>query len=127
MTYNLEIRKKHQYMHATVTGENSAENVKRYLEEILQRCIDAKCPYLLIEERLDGPRLGTYKVFEIASEGSLESHGFFRAIAYVDLNADGDLMQFAEAVAVNRGMPVNVFSTVGEAEKWLLKKQLSCA
>ena len=42
------------------------------------------------------------------------------AIAYVDVNAAGDLMQFAETVAVNRALPVTVFSTVVEAETWLL-------
>jgi hypothetical protein len=45
-----------------------------------------------------------------------------RAIAYVDVNADGDLMQFAETVAVNRMLPVAVFSNVADAEKWLLDK-----
>jgi hypothetical protein len=46
--------------------------------------------------------------------------GCFEAIAYVDVNAEGDLMKFAETVAVNRSLPVRVFSTVGEAERWLL-------
>jgi hypothetical protein len=31
-------------------------------------------------------------------------------------------MQFAETVAVNRGLPVVVFSTVADAEKWLLSE-----
>jgi len=34
----------------------------------------------------------------------------------------GDLMKFAETVAVNRGLPVMVFSSVSDAEKWLLNK-----
>jgi hypothetical protein len=44
----------------------------------------------------------------------------FQAIAYVDVKAEGDLRQFAEIVAVNRALPVTVFSTVAEAEQWLL-------
>lgn len=47
----------------------------------------------------------------------------FEAIAFVDLNAQGDLMQFAETVAVNRGLPVNVFPTVAEAEAWLASRE----
>jgi hypothetical protein len=43
----------------------------------------------------------------------------FNAIAYVDVNAAGDVMQFAETVAVNRAVPVTVFSTVADAEQWL--------
>ena len=72
---------------------------------------------LLIEEQLDGSRLNTLKVFEIASEGSVQSRGHFKAIAYVDINTEGELMHFAETVAVNRALPVKVFQSVGEAEK----------
>jgi hypothetical protein len=59
-------------------------------------------------------------VFQIASEGTRFAHGYFKAIAYVDVYAVGDLMNFAETVAVNRGLPVKVFSSVSDAEKWLL-------
>src|SRR5262245_13907617 len=120
MTYELTIDQKPTYLHALVTGRNSRENVARYLADILQECIARRCGKVLIEERLDGPRLGTFDVFKIASEGSNRALGVFQAIAYVDVNAEGDLMQFAETVAVNRALPVTVFSTVAEAEKWLL-------
>lgn len=120
MSYTLTISKKHNYLHAKVTGQNSEENIKRYLEEVVQKCKDAKCPRLLIEEQLEGPRLDTLSVFDIASEGSVKSRGLFSAIAYVDISADGESMQFAETVAVNRGLPVRVFPTVTEAEKWFM-------
>jgi hypothetical protein len=45
--------------------------------------------------------------------------GVFQAIAYVDVNAGGDMMKFAENVALNRGIPVRLFATVAEAEKWI--------
>jgi hypothetical protein len=77
---------------------------------------------VLIEERLDGPRLGALDVFQIASEASSKAGGTLKAIAYVDVNAEGNMMQFAETVAVNRGVPVVVFSTVADAEKWLLNE-----
>jgi hypothetical protein len=44
------------------------------------------------------------------------------AIAYVDVHAEGNLMQFAETVAVNRGVRVAVFSTVADAAKWLMNR-----
>jgi hypothetical protein len=68
---------------------------------------------------LQDPRLGTLDGFKIASEGSRRAPGMFEAIAYVDVNAEGDLMQFAETVAVNRAVPVTVFSTVADAKQWL--------
>jgi hypothetical protein len=43
-------------------------------------------------------------------------------MACVDVNAGGELMRFAETVANNRGVPMNVFATVAEAENWLADK-----
>ena len=120
MTFKLTISQKTNYLHAIVTGQNSLENVKQYLQQVFNECKAANCSRLLIEERLEGPRLKMIEVFEIASE---ESHGafrFFTAVAYVDINAEGDLMEFAETVAVNRALPVRSFSTLAEAEKWLV-------
>ena len=122
MTYKLTIDQKPTYLHVIVTGRNSRENVVRYLEETLRECSARSCFRILIEERLDGPRLGALDVFQIVSEGSSKAGGILKAIAYVDVNAEGNLMQFAETVAVNRALPVVVFSTVAEAEKWLLNE-----
>jgi hypothetical protein len=45
-------------------------------------------------------------------------------MAYVDVNApSGEMMQFAENVAVNRAFPVRVFPTVLAAERWLEAEQ----
>ena len=122
MTYKLTIDQKPTYLHAIVTGRNSRENVARYMEEILRECTARSCFRVLIEERLEGLRLGMLDVFEIASEGSSKASGMLQAIAYVDVNAESDLMKFAETVAVNRALPVAVFSTVADAEKWLLNE-----
>jgi hypothetical protein len=121
MTYQLTIHQKPTYLHAVVTGRNSRENVERYLAELLRECTARNCSRVLIEERLEGPRLQTVDVFEIATEGSRNARQKMRAIAYVDVNAAGELMHFAETVAVNRSLPVAVFSTVADAERWLLE------
>jgi hypothetical protein len=119
MTYKLTIEQKPSYLHAIVTGRNSREIVARYLEELHNACIACNCFNVLIEERLEGPRLETMDVFQIVSGGVSKSCGKCMVLAYVDVNAEGDLMRFAETVAVNRGMRVAVFSTVADAEKWL--------
>ena len=120
MTYQLTFDQKPGYLHATVTGSNSRENVMRYMEEIGRECAERGCARVLIEERLEGPRLGTTDVFRIAAEGSRRARGALESIAYVDVHAEGRSMEFAETVAVNRGLPVAVFRTVGDAERWLL-------
>ena len=66
-------------------------------------------------------------VFQIVADESGRSQGFFKAVAYVDVNAEGDSMKFAETVAVNRGLPVRVFTSVGDAEQWLLSKERGSA
>jgi len=123
MSYQLRFTQKPTYLHAVVTGGNSRENVARYLEDIRRECETRGCSRLLIEERLEGPRLGTMDVFELAAAGSGRALGTFKAIAYIDVNAEGDPMKFAETVAVNRFMPVKVFATVGDAEKWLVAEE----
>ena len=77
---------------------------------------------MLIEERLEGRRLETWDVYQIASDNSALARGVFRNIAYVDINAGGELMKFAETVANNRGVPMMLFPTVAEAEAWLATK-----
>ena len=120
MPYKLTIIQKPTYLHAIVTGLNSRETVERYLQEILRECTVRGFFRLLIEERLEGPRLSTLDVFQIAAEGTTRAGGNFEAIAYVDINAQDGLMKFAETVAANRFLPVKVFSSVSDAEKWLL-------
>jgi len=122
LSYKLTISEKPAYLHAIVTGENSRETVVQYLKDIVNECKTRNYDLLLIEERLEGPRLGALDVFQIASAGSKPAHGVYKAIAYVDVNAEGDQMKFAETVALNRALPVRVFATVAEAEIWLLDK-----
>jgi hypothetical protein len=120
VTYKLAIDQKPAYLHVAVTGRNSGESVVRYMEEVIRECTTRRCFRVLIEERLEGPRLGTIEVFGMVSKGSARFQRTLEAMAYVDLNAEGDVMRFAEDVAVNRGFPVKVFPTVAAAEEWLL-------
>jgi hypothetical protein len=119
MAYQLTITQEPTYLHAVVTGRNDAEAVADYLAELRRECLARHCFRLLIEERLEGPRLDTFLVYRIVSQGSGNARGLIDAIAYVDLNCHGDLMAFAENVAVNRGLAVKVFASVAAARDWL--------
>ena len=122
MSYQLKIIEKPTYLHVIVTGTNTAENVVGYLTELRRECEARQCFNVLIEENLTGRRLETWDVYQIASDTSTQARGFFHAVAYVDLNAGGELMKFAETIANNRGVPMTLFSTVADAEKWLAGK-----
>ena len=119
MSHALTILERPGYLHFVVTGVNGRGAVESYLREIAQVCLERNCRRMLIEERLEGPRLGTIDVFAIASGGASREAARFEAIAFVDVNAEGSLMKFAEDVAANRAVPVKVFDSVAAAERWL--------
>ena len=119
MGFTVAITQKPTYLHAVITGENSAENVRSYLTQIQRECKTRNCLRVLIEERLEGPRLGIVDVYRIVSEQTVRALGQIEVIAYVDVNAEGDLMKFAEDVAVNRFLRAAVFSSVSDAELWM--------
>ena len=119
MKFEVAFQSRRRYLHAVVTGANSRENVAGYLEAILNECLSRRITRVLIEERLEGPRLGMVDVFDIAAEGSGRIAGMFESIAFVDVYAVGGTMKFAETVALNRGAPLRVFATVAEAREWL--------
>lgn len=120
MSYKLSLEQKPSYLHAVVSGKNSIENVAGYLEDLRRESAARNCFRVLVEERLEGPRLGMLDVFQLVSDGSSRASGMFKAIAFVDINADSGQMKFAETVALNRGIPVKLFSKVADAEAWLL-------
>jgi hypothetical protein len=91
MSYQLTLHRKPAYLHAIVTGDNTRENVAGYLQDIRRECLARGCRRVLVEERLEGARLGTSDVVAIV----------------------------AENVALRRGIPVRLFGAVAEAEKWL--------
>lgn len=122
MSYQLTITEKPGYLHCIVTGRNTLENVAAYLQELARECETRNCFRVLIEEHLVGRRLETWDVYQVVTEGSARNLARFQAMAYVDVNAEGELMKFAETVASNRGLPMTVFATVPEAENWLTSK-----
>ncbi len=119
MGLTVAFTQKPTYLHAVITGENSAQNVRIYLKQIQQECKTRKCFRVLVEERLEGPRLGIVDVYRIVSEGAVRALGQIEAIAYVDVNSEGDLMKFAEDVAIHGFLRIAVFSSVPDAELWL--------
>jgi hypothetical protein len=118
MSYEITIEPKQNYLHATVTGENSKESVIGYVSDVRRECEKRDCFRVLIEECLEGPRLHATDLFTIISEGSARAPGFYDAVAYVDVHA-GELLGFIETVAINKGMPFAAFSSVEDAEEWL--------
>jgi hypothetical protein len=122
MSCKITVLQKQSYTHFTVEGENTKENTLQYLRDIYKECITNNYRYILIEERFEGKFLGAMNVHDIISTASQEGFRFFKAVAFVDVSAESNDLKFIENLAINRSLPVHTFSTVEEAEKWLLSK-----
>jgi len=120
MAHALRVQHKRNYLHITVTGDNTPKDVEQYLSEVREACIAEKCPHVLIEENLRGPGLGLLEMFKVIA-GAARPSTEVSCIAYVDVNPEHQLsaQKFAETVATNRGMIVRVFEDLPKAEEWL--------
>lgn len=116
---------KKAYTHFIVEGENTSDNTLYYIREIYKACITHHYKCILIEEQLEGKLLGTMDVYDVVSTISHEILVVFKAIAYVDTKLEKNTINFIENLALNRGLPVNTFATVEEAEKWLISQEQS--
>ncbi|KPL27995.1 MAG: hypothetical protein AMJ72_05715 [Acidithiobacillales bacterium SM1_46] len=121
MSYSLVVKQTSNHLHAVVTGDNTVETVRRYLDELAQVCARHGCACLLIEENLDGPSFSTTDVYSVVVEAARKVPSSLREIAFVDANPEHLLenVAFAETVAVNRGVNVRRFETVAQAVHWL--------
>ncbi len=118
MSYQLSIEDRGNYLYFDVTGTNSRETVLSYMQDVLAAAEKHDCFRVLIHEKLTGPRLEAMEVFTLASEGAMRLLGKFESIAYVEEEM-GEMGDFVESVAVNRGMPLAFFSNVEDAREWI--------
>ena len=121
MSFELTTIEKPRYLRFRITGENSLATVRGYLAAIFSTCVERMYSTVLIEEHLSGPSLDIGEIFQIASVGSTATVPVLRVIAYVDTNPEHapSKMQFAETVAVTRGINIRMFADVAAAETWL--------
>ena len=120
MPWDIEFEDRADYLFVHVTGDNSRETILQYTQAMLRHCEESGHKRVLILERLNGPRLSVVELFTLLDEGSRRALGKFLAIAFVDEQM-GDTADFAENVAVNRGMPIAIFDNLDAAEAWLLE------
>ncbi len=119
MSYLLTITEHPAFLHAAVTGTNSAENALRFLEEAYAACVQRGRSAVLLEMNLAGPSLESASIFRVIAQRSADG-ARLRKIAYVDrAQRDPDKVKFAETVAFNRGVNVRLFPDIELAARWL--------
>jgi hypothetical protein len=124
MAYDMKVIHEGNYLHVIVTGDNTPEDVAGYLEQIRRVCAEHESSKVLIEENLTGPSLRTADVYDVVHAASEGVAPGIRSIAFVDTNPEHDVaqMEFAETVAVNRGVNVKVFRDVPAARQWIRRQ-----
>jgi len=124
MAYDMKVIREDDYLHVVVTGDNTPADVVGYLDAIRKTCAEQDLCRVLIEENLTGPPFGTTEVYDVVSASSVGVAPNVRSIAFVDVNPEHNFasMEFAETVAVNRGVNVKVFRDVPSAREWIRRQ-----
>ncbi|MFA6455457.1 MAG: hypothetical protein WCW40_01450 [Bacteroidota bacterium] len=120
-SYSINITLHPQYLHAVVTGNNTIQNVDRYLTD-LQKATEHHCiANILIEEQLTGKGIDTFELFDVIRRQAKYARNHKLRIAYVDLNKEhhSTSVAFGENLANILGVNVKVFSSVDDARTWL--------
>jgi len=121
MDYSFSSELKDGYVHVKIRGDSDVPTTARYMEEMFHACQEHKCSYLLIEENVEGEKLSMGDIFELISEKIDRFRPTLRVVAFVDVSPNPSLpnMAFAQDVILNRGIDVNYFRTVPDADAWL--------
>lgn len=118
--YRLTFEHRPGYLYAHVEGkEDSYEISRAYWQEVANECKAHGYRKVLVVE--DISECGTVaEAYQVSSE--LPKMGFTHIkVAFVDRYVEQqETNQFAELVAVNRGVNGKIFNDVTEAEKWLI-------
>ncbi len=117
--YALTLEEAPGYLHAVATGERTAANARRFLEEAYRACVGLGQDALLIEVRFSGPALPLGSIFSVIKDRATDG-ARLRRIAYVEAGLqDDEQAKFAELVAMNRGVNVRLFADLDAAREWL--------
>ena len=123
-TYSVQIEQKKGYLHARITGENTPEVTRAYVVDLIDACRKAKCSAILVEENLEGPRMGAGELYAIVHDLHEQFRSAIERAAFVDVNPmrSNENMRFVENASFNRGASVAGFPTVAQAEAWLRER-----
>jgi hypothetical protein len=120
MPYELTFDKRLHYLYAEIHAlETNVTTALEYWQTIITKCREFESNRLLVRQDIPGG-LSTGEMFALASEVSaMDAPGI--KIAFVDPDLENfEGHRFAELVAGNRGLWAKVFTTVPEAESWLV-------
>lgn len=121
--YSISFEDRETYLYASVAGAKETLSIAHaYWSEIAERAISSDIKKVLVFE--DFPEvISIAEVHQLVSEFSELPITNIR-LAFVDPHPQHkSLNEFAVLVGSNRGLTIEAFDTVEEAEKWLLGDQ----
>lgn len=119
--YRLTFEHRDGYLYAYVEGEHDSYEIsKQYWLEVAAEVVRTKAPRVLIDENIV-ESASIAEVFRLSSE--IPSMGFGATrVAFVDRYLEqNEINEFAELVAVNRGLNGKIFNDEAMAIDWLMK------
>lgn len=121
MAYQIDLEEHPGYLHAKASGEHTAPNVGRLLQDAYAACVQRGYTAVLLEVNFVGESLEFSSIYEVIAQRSMVGTKLKR-VAYVDASTrNPDRMRFAETVAINRGVNVRLFRNLDDAKRWLLE------
>jgi hypothetical protein len=121
MTYELTVEKTPSYLHVAVSGVIARGAAQSLAREILEAYASDPCPRVLVDVRHLTSAADEFETVHLVSAYPELGSVFPRKTAVVCNDADRPIMDFYQTVAVNRGYSTEVFTSIGDAEKWLLQ------
>ena len=127
MTYEFTIGAASTYVHVTGSGENPADNLRRFMIDAYRTAVDRRCDSLLLELNFAGRSLDLASIFAVVSERSPDATQL-KNIACVDRNPEHspERAEFAVLAANRLGVNVRLFERVEDAHRWLQSRDSSC-
>src|SRR5262245_16142522 len=124
MSVQLQIEEKPGYLEVRFIGVGTAEDVWRQFELIAEHCNRANKNKLLLnftEAREAYGKATLVDRYFLAERGQIFAHYKLIKVAGVDRPERIDPQKFGQLVAQNRGVNARAFTTVEDAEEWLLE------
>ena len=120
MSENLEVVRKGDYLHLTISGDFSPAGAKHAVDVLADRCSQEQCYKVLFDCRSVLGEMPGPDRYELAQYGARVLGPRIKSamLAREDqISPD----RFFENVAVNRGLTLKVFSDLPAAIEWLMK------
>jgi hypothetical protein len=120
VAYSFIVEAKPTYLHARGYGEQTETNTRQFAIDAYQACLQHNMGSLLFEMCFTGKALSVATIYSIVMDRTHDG-STLKSVAYVDNNPAhaGEIAEFAETVAINRGVNVRLFESVAAAERWL--------